>query len=32
MYTLISIPINDLIYYNLTFDLIKCLNGLFIFN
>ena len=31
MYTLTLIPINDLVYYNLTFDLFACLDGLFSF-
>ena len=31
MYTLTLIPINDLVYHNLTFDLFTGLNGLFIF-
>ena len=30
MYTLTLIPIDDLVYYNLTFDLFTCLNGPFI--
>ena len=31
MYTSTSIPINDLVYYNLTFDPFTCHDGLFIF-